>query len=196
MCNVAPRSPSAAARRRVNSASGTSGPPAITAKDRAGVSGRVPLCALRSRSITRRVSAISICGCLAMSRSKAERWRETSSLSRSARTRALRGSPVTMAISPTISPRRISPTTFSPPAELRTEACNRPFTRMYACSPGSPCSKSVVPRGRATHATLASVTGGATQSRDDIFRDLDARLAELSQVADDVYARWATGLAR
>jgi hypothetical protein len=37
---------------------------------------------------------------------------------------------------------------------------------------------------------------GATQSRDDIFRDLDARLAELSQVADDVYARWATGLAR
>ena len=39
-------------------------------------------------------------------------------------------------------------------------------------------------------------SAGATQSRDDIFRDLDARLAELSQVADDVYARWATGLAR
>jgi GMP synthase-like glutamine amidotransferase len=37
---------------------------------------------------------------------------------------------------------------------------------------------------------------GATQSRDDIFRDLDPRLAALSQVADDVYARWATGLAR
>jgi GMP synthase-like glutamine amidotransferase len=37
---------------------------------------------------------------------------------------------------------------------------------------------------------------GARQSRDDMFRDLDARLAALSQVADDVYARWATGLAR
>jgi GMP synthase-like glutamine amidotransferase len=43
---------------------------------------------------------------------------------------------------------------------------------------------------------LPAQSTGATQSRDDIFRDLDARLAELSQVADDVYARWATGLAR
>ena len=31
---------------------------------------------------------------------------------------------------------------------------------------------------------------------DDILRDVDARLAALSRVADDVYARWAQGLAR
>ena len=37
---------------------------------------------------------------------------------------------------------------------------------------------------------------GAIQSRHDMFRDLDARLAALSRVADDVYARWAIGLAR
>jgi GMP synthase-like glutamine amidotransferase len=43
---------------------------------------------------------------------------------------------------------------------------------------------------------LPAQSTGATQSRVDMFRDLDARLAELSQVADDVYARWATGLAR
>jgi GMP synthase-like glutamine amidotransferase len=43
---------------------------------------------------------------------------------------------------------------------------------------------------------LPSQSKGATQSRDDIFRDLDARLAALSKVADDVYARWATGLVR
>jgi hypothetical protein len=29
-----------------------------------------------------------------------------------------------------------------------------------------------------------------------MFHDLDARLAALSRVADDVYARWAMGLAR
>jgi GMP synthase-like glutamine amidotransferase len=43
---------------------------------------------------------------------------------------------------------------------------------------------------------LPSQSNGATQSRDDIFRDLDARLAALSEVADDVYARWATGFVR
>lgn len=43
---------------------------------------------------------------------------------------------------------------------------------------------------------LPAQSTGATQSRDDIFRDVDARLAALSQVADDVYARWAAGLAR
>lgn len=43
---------------------------------------------------------------------------------------------------------------------------------------------------------LPARSNGARQSRDDIFRDLDARLATLSQVADDVYARWAMGLAR
>lgn len=43
---------------------------------------------------------------------------------------------------------------------------------------------------------LPAQSGGAKQSRDDIFCDLDARLAALSQVADDVYARWAKGLAR
>jgi GMP synthase-like glutamine amidotransferase len=35
----------------------------------------------------------------------------------------------------------------------------------------------------------------ATQSKADIFEDVDARLAALSRVADDVYARWAQGLA-
>jgi GMP synthase-like glutamine amidotransferase len=43
---------------------------------------------------------------------------------------------------------------------------------------------------------LPPSTVGARQSRDDIMRDLDARLAALSRVADDVYARWAKGLAR
>jgi GMP synthase-like glutamine amidotransferase len=37
---------------------------------------------------------------------------------------------------------------------------------------------------------------GATQSKADIFADVDARLAALSCVADDVYARWAQGLER
>ncbi|MGH8799873.1 MAG: type 1 glutamine amidotransferase [Casimicrobiaceae bacterium] len=43
---------------------------------------------------------------------------------------------------------------------------------------------------------LPAHSSGARQSRDDIFDDLDARLAALSRVADDVYARWALGLAR
>jgi GMP synthase-like glutamine amidotransferase len=37
---------------------------------------------------------------------------------------------------------------------------------------------------------------GATQSKADILEDVDARLAALSRVADDVYAKWAQGLAR
>jgi hypothetical protein len=36
----------------------------------------------------------------------------------------------------------------------------------------------------------------ARQSRSDILRDLDSRLAALRTVADDVYARWARGIAR
>src|SRR2546430_1796492 len=36
---------------------------------------------------------------------------------------------------------------------------------------------------------------GAIQSKVDIFEDVDARLATLSRVADDVYAHWARGLA-
>ena len=36
----------------------------------------------------------------------------------------------------------------------------------------------------------------ARQSRSDILRDLDARLAALRTVADDIYARWARGIAR
>ncbi|MEP6942676.1 MAG: type 1 glutamine amidotransferase [Betaproteobacteria bacterium] len=43
---------------------------------------------------------------------------------------------------------------------------------------------------------LPETSAGAKQSRDDIMRDVDARLATLSRVADDVYARWAQGLAR
>ena len=35
---------------------------------------------------------------------------------------------------------------------------------------------------------------GAMQSEADILRDVDARLAALARVADDVYARWAQGL--
>ncbi len=35
---------------------------------------------------------------------------------------------------------------------------------------------------------------GAVQSKADIFEDVDARLAALSVVADDVYARWAKAL--
>jgi len=41
---------------------------------------------------------------------------------------------------------------------------------------------------------LPARSSGATQSRADIFDDLDARLEELSLVADDVYAHWARGL--
>ena len=43
---------------------------------------------------------------------------------------------------------------------------------------------------------LPARSTGATQSRDDIMRDVDERLAGLSRVADDVYARWAQGLSR
>ena len=35
---------------------------------------------------------------------------------------------------------------------------------------------------------------GAIQSKADILKDVDARLATLSRVADDVYAHWALGL--
>jgi GMP synthase-like glutamine amidotransferase len=42
---------------------------------------------------------------------------------------------------------------------------------------------------------LPEHTRGATQSRADVLIDLDARLEALSHVADDVYARWAEGLA-
>jgi GMP synthase-like glutamine amidotransferase len=41
---------------------------------------------------------------------------------------------------------------------------------------------------------LASPRGPAIQSRDEILRDLDARLVTLNGVADDVYARWTAGL--
>jgi GMP synthase-like glutamine amidotransferase len=43
---------------------------------------------------------------------------------------------------------------------------------------------------------LPERSSGALQSRKDIFHDVDGRLAALSQVADDVYAQWARGLAR
>ncbi|MDQ6917000.1 MAG: type 1 glutamine amidotransferase [Pseudomonadota bacterium] len=42
---------------------------------------------------------------------------------------------------------------------------------------------------------LPPQSSGAVQSKSDIFNDVDARLAALSVVADDVYARWARGLA-
>jgi GMP synthase-like glutamine amidotransferase len=41
---------------------------------------------------------------------------------------------------------------------------------------------------------LPARSTGGTQSRADIFDDLDVRLEELSLVADDVYAHWARGL--
>jgi GMP synthase-like glutamine amidotransferase len=41
---------------------------------------------------------------------------------------------------------------------------------------------------------LPDRTQGAKQSKDDIFVDLDKRLATLARVADDVYAQWARGL--
>jgi GMP synthase-like glutamine amidotransferase len=44
-------------------------------------------------------------------------------------------------------------------------------------------------------AELPGRTEGAVQSRADMFVDLDRRLEVLSCVADDVYARWAKGLA-
>jgi GMP synthase-like glutamine amidotransferase len=37
---------------------------------------------------------------------------------------------------------------------------------------------------------------GSMQSKEEILRDVDARLTRLSRVADDVYARWTQGLAR
>ena len=42
---------------------------------------------------------------------------------------------------------------------------------------------------------LPSQSTGATQSKAEILRDVDARLTELSSVADGVYAHWAQGLA-
>ncbi len=41
---------------------------------------------------------------------------------------------------------------------------------------------------------LPERTDGAKQSSADMFTDLDRKLAALSRVADDVYARWARGL--
>jgi len=41
---------------------------------------------------------------------------------------------------------------------------------------------------------LPSSSSASTQSAADIERDLDARIAALHAVADDVYARWAQGL--
>jgi GMP synthase-like glutamine amidotransferase len=41
---------------------------------------------------------------------------------------------------------------------------------------------------------LPSTSSGAVQSADDIRRDLPARIGALHELADDVYARWATGL--
>ena len=41
---------------------------------------------------------------------------------------------------------------------------------------------------------LPAESRAATQSKADIMLDIDTRLAELSAVADDVFARWARGL--
>ncbi|HYR00485.1 MAG TPA: type 1 glutamine amidotransferase [Casimicrobiaceae bacterium] len=41
---------------------------------------------------------------------------------------------------------------------------------------------------------LPTASSASAQSAGDIRRDLDRRLADLRAVADDVYARWATGL--
>lgn len=45
-------------------------------------------------------------------------------------------------------------------------------------------------------AELPARSGGARQAVADIMQDLDARLAQLSGVADDVYTRWTKGLLR
>jgi GMP synthase-like glutamine amidotransferase len=45
-------------------------------------------------------------------------------------------------------------------------------------------------------AELPASTTGATQSKEDIYADLERRLAALACVADDVYAHWANGLVR
>lgn len=45
-------------------------------------------------------------------------------------------------------------------------------------------------------AELPSRSTASKQSRDDIYSELEPRLAALSRVADDVYARWAQGLVR
>lgn len=43
---------------------------------------------------------------------------------------------------------------------------------------------------------LPEHTSGAVQSKADMFESLDARLGDLSRVADDVYAKWSQGLVR
>ncbi len=43
---------------------------------------------------------------------------------------------------------------------------------------------------------LPASSSASAQSAADIRRDLDARLAALHALADDVYTRWATGLAQ
>jgi GMP synthase-like glutamine amidotransferase len=43
---------------------------------------------------------------------------------------------------------------------------------------------------------LPVLSQGPVQNRADILADLDRKLAGLSRVADDVYARWAKGLVR
>ena len=49
---------------------------------------------------------------------------------------------------------------------------------------------------RAGAAELPARSSASKQSRDDIYSDLEGRLAALSQVADEVYVQWAKGLAR
>ena len=90
-----------------------------------------------------------------------------------------------------------------PPGATRvlTNACNPDQAYTMGKHTGFQChiemTRSMVETWcRTGAAELPAHTAGSTQSKADMFVDLDQRLAALSRVADGVYAQWAKGLAR
>lgn len=102
------------------------------------------------------VIPITTCGCREARRQKASDGSRMSSLSRAARTLAERPSPVNRAISPTLSPGSIWPTTRRP-ASVSTSAWSRPRMSTYSAWSLSPWPKSRSPRRRRTQAASRSI---------------------------------------
>ncbi len=92
--------------------------------------------------------------------SNARRDTRTRSLSRTATTLAVRGSPVSSAISPILSPRVISLSTRPSPATAR----KRPPSTKKRSSPFSPSANSVSPACSLTHSTLSSTNWSMVSS--------------------------------
>ena len=149
---VGPSFPRDTARRVLKSASGTSGDAAITPTVESVRVLLAWLWALR-RVTRRRAMSIAARGFWGTIRSNASLDNLTSPESRMARTVAKRGSPVRIAISPTSSPRPISPRTSSFPSSSLTETWKRPLMTINMLSPGSPCRRRISPPGTCTHSS-------------------------------------------